>query len=544
MKREKIFLPVFAALLFCSAIYAHDPKLQKKTGSISFITPQNVYVEFESTEGLTQGDTIFYKNKDRIYPVIIIKYLSTHSCAGEKIGSLNLKVGDKVYAMSKVEIKTSIDSSNIISKKDTNIVPVNFNELVHTRSINKLTAISRFNGSLSANSYSSFANYINSSNLQRWNYTLNMNAEHIAGSPFYFSNYMSLSYLGTRQPGGQNVSSNVFNNLRIFDLALGYKSDGYNIWLGRHINYNVSNIGSVDGLQAEKTIGNYAVGGIVGSRPDFYNMGFNSKLFEYGGYLTRMDTSKNGFMQNTIAVFQQTNNMQTDRRFLYFQHNDNLLSELNFFLSAEVDLYKMQNNTASNTFSLTNLYFSTQYSLLRNLSFNLSYSAMKNIIYYQTFKSLVDILFNNQTRQGFRLGINWSPLNGTFINAGAGYSYQKGDVKPSRNFNISVTQTEIPFLDLSATVSFNRTFNSYSDGTLYSATLTKYIPINATSISAGYSNVKYNFGLIANTLKQNTATVQLTTRILNSLFFNVYYEGTFEGSTTYGSVMSGFNLRF
>ena len=201
-----------------------------------------------------------------------------------------------------------------------------------------------------------------------------------------------------------------------------------------------------------------------------------------------------GPMQNSIAIFQQSNHGSTDRRFLYFQHNNNIVNNLYFFFSSEIDLFKLQNNKAQSDFSLTSLYLSTQYTPVRLLTINLSYDARRSVIYYETFKNLYDSLFENQLRQGLRLSFFIRPLTGLFLNLGGGYSFQKGDVKPSRNFNVSVTKSNIPFIDISASLTFNRIFSNYQIGSVYGINFNKYIPFNSTSVSAGVSKLHYNFG--------------------------------------------------
>ncbi len=523
---------------FCS-LYAQDNNLQKKAGKITFITTQNIYLKFDDTEGIASGDTIYFQQRGKAIPIVLVKFVSSGSCAGEKLSKTDLKVGDEVFAWVKPEsiktpavVKAGAEKDTNIAKTDSKSIKV-ANKFVKDRS--------NFYGSFNANSFTNYTNVNNTPGLQRWNYTLNMKADKIGGSQFYFSNYMNLAYMSNEW---RDVKANVFNNLRVYDFSFGYKTSDFNVWAGRHINYNISNIGPVDGLQMEKSFGNFAFGGVAGSRPDLFSMGYNFKYFEYGAYITRADSSSTGSMQNTVALFQQTYNHKTDRRFLYLQHNDNLLSDVSLFASSEIDLYKVSNNVPVKDFSLTSLYLSMQYAPWRALSINLSYDARKNIVYYESFKTFIDSLFDNQMRQGLRLGFYIRPATFTFINLGGGYSYQRGDLRPSRNFNVSITQSEIPIFDISLTVSANQIIGSYQNGSIYGVSISKYIPFNVSTITVGFSNVTYNFGGMTNKFLQKEITVDLSTRIFYSLFFNLYYEGDFSGTTTYSRLMSGINFRF
>ncbi len=536
-----MFKIIIAFMFLGIVIYAQDTNLQKKIGSVTFITPQNVYLKFDDLEGITPGDTLYHEQSGKAIPVISVKYVSSMSCAGEKIGNDILKVGDQVFVWVKPGAITSQPIVKAGTEQDTNLAKIKNMPVIKVTNAKFNRDRSNFYGSFNANSFTNYTNFANTPGLQRWNYTLNLNANKIGGSSIYFSNYMNLAYMSSEW---QDVKANVFNNLRIYDLSLGYKTDDFNMWLGRHINYNISNIGPVDGLMMEKSFGNFSFGGVAGSRPDLFNMGFNFKYFEYGAYINRVDSSGSGAMQNTVALFQQTYNQKTDRRFLYLQHTNNLYSNINFFASSEIDLYKQQNNIGSSEFSLTSLYMSMQYTPIRLVSVNLSYDARKNVVYYESFKSFIDSLFDNEMRQGLRLSFFLRPFLGTFINLGGGYSYQKGDLRPSRNFNVSITQSEIPLLDISATISANKIIGSYQNGSIYGISLSKFIPFNVSSITLGFSNVTYDFGGLTDKFFQKEITAELSTRLLYSLFFNIYYEGDFAGTTTYNRFMSGINYRF
>ncbi len=538
---KKLFEIFLLIILFFGAALAQESNTVRKSGTVSFVTPQNIYVKFENTEGISAGDTLYFQIRNKVLPAMIVKFISSISVAGQKITDINIKVGDRLFTTIKNSKSEVAQISKAGTEKDTNLVN-DHSKIVKADKFNIPEYRSNFYGSISANSFSNYANYVNSVGIQRWNYTLNLNARNIGGGPFYFTNYMNLNYMSSEWT---DVKANVFNNLRVYDFSLGYKVHGFNAWIGRHTNYNISSLGPVDGIELEKSfLNNFAVGGVIGSRPDFYNMGINGKLFEYGGYLTRKDSANNGVMQNTVALFQQTNSGMTDRRYLYFQHTNTIIPNVYLFASTEVDLYKEQNNVPQNTFSLTSLFVNTQYSPVNFLSINLSYDARKNVVYYQTFKSFLDSLFTNEMRQGVQGGFFIRPGGGLFFNISGGYSYQKGDVKPARNLNFAVTEAELPFIDISATVNYNKIFGSYQSGTMYGLLLTKFINFNVTTLSLGFSNINYNFGNALADFIQKSVTAEIDTRIFGPLFFNFYYEGDFDGVTTYNRFMTGFNYRF
>lgn len=539
-KNMKILFLIFVFNFSASLLFAKADSF-KKEGKVSFITSQNIYVRFENTKGISLGDTAFYNKSGKFVPVMVIQYLSSGSCSGKKISDINLKVGDNISVWSVSDESEISTLKNTGNEKDSNLINDTTQQKIKKDKFKIPPSRSNFYGSFTANSFSGFANYPNSVGTQRWWYSLNLHAEKINGTPFSFSNYMNFSYSTSRW---SNIKSNVFNNLKIYDLSIGYKVNKFSVWLGRHMNNNISSVGPIDGLQVEKGFGKFAFGGIIGSRPDFLHMGINSNLFEFGAYINRIDTISQRIMQSSVAIFQQSNHGKTDRRFLYVQHNNNVVNNLYVFFSSEIDLFELQNNKAKSDFSLTSLYLSTQYMPVRALTINLSYDARRNVIYYETFKSLYDSLFENQLRQGLRLSFFIRPFTGMYLNLGGGYSFQRGDIKPSRNFNVSITKSDIPLLDISSSLIFNRIFSNYQSGSVYGLTLTKYIQFNSTNISVGISKMHYNFGGFTGNINQKIFTLQISTRLINKFYLNFYYEGEFEGKTTYGRIMAGINYRF
>src|ERR1035437_1839709 len=330
-------LVIILFLVYQNQILPQSEQKVERTGIVTFRSSENIYIKFESTQGLNVGDTLYVKENNSIHPSIQIKYLSQLSVAGIAIDGKNLKVDDKVYAFVKLPEKkvnalkdTLLQTGLKSGKQDSVYIPRTSYERKHIKQ--------DYYGRFSIQSFSNISNFLNSGNYQQWRYSFLLNADSISDGPFSISNYIIFTY---KNGDLTNFSSNIPQNLKVYDLAVKYNFDkSSSIWVGRHLNSKVANISSVDGLQYEQGFSSWYGGLIAGSRPDFNDLGFNFKLFEYGGYFGRTDTIGKSFMENTVSVMQQTNNMKTDRRFLYFQHSNNLLQDLSIFFSSEIDLYK------------------------------------------------------------------------------------------------------------------------------------------------------------------------------------------------------------
>ena len=263
-----------------------------------------------------------------------------------------------------------------------------------------------------------------------------------------------------------------------------------------------------------------------------------------GGYLGLIDTLNNGILENTIGLFEQTNNLQTDRRFIYFQHNSNPTPDLNIYISSEIDLYKREKGEAKNTFSLTSFYVNTRYAFYRWISLMVSYDARKNIMYYETYKNLPSNYLNTETRQGLRFSLNLRPTNNLFIGLNAGYGFERKDISPTRNFGGYVNYSAIPVIESSLSFTMTRLLTSYLDGTNYGIILYKDLFDGLINLSGSYRRTDYTYRASNYKLNQQIISFDLSARIIKNLFLTLSGEETFEVKRTIGRFIAEITTRF
>lgn len=536
----------FALLaVLCGNVAARQAKLVRRTGTVTYVSPMNIYVRFTSTDGIRKGDTLYALRRSRLSPTLTAKYISSSSVAGPIIGKPFVKAGDRIFAFVRSVRRTNGKLPVAGEEADTNLsARMKPAKTILVNSTPDTTSLGpRVYGGITVNSYSNISNHPGASRIQRWNYSLNLNADRIAGSQFSFSNYMYVSYVASQW---KQVALSPLGSLRIYNLSLAYKTPGLEMRIGRIINNRISGVGPLDGFQAEERFGDFTAGEIIGSRPDFYTLGYNPNLFQFGGYVSDAQMMGAGPMTNTVCFLQQYNYNSTDRRFIYFQHNSTPIREINLYASGEIDLFKITDGKPTNNFSLTDLYLSANYFPVNMVAFNLSYNAQRNIIYYQSFGIALDSILesHNELRHDIRLQAQIRPLPYTYVSIGGDYSFQLGDISPTRNANFSITQSGIPLLAISATLSYSRIFSSYLIGSVFGISVSKYIPFNSSNIIVCYSLLNYGFGDGAMQLIQKQPSVQATTRLLGNMFLNIYYQGTFSGPTSYNIFMGGITERF
>jgi hypothetical protein len=299
----------------------------------------------------------------------------------------------------------------------------------------------------------------------------------------------------------------------------------------------------VDGLQFEKQFKSITVGAFAGSRPDYEDYSVNFNLFQAGLFVSHDYRGINGRMQSTVGFVDQENNWNTDRRFLYLQHNNSLVRNLYLFGSAEVDLYRKVGDTTENTFDLSNFYLMLRYRFIRQLSVSVSYSARNNIIYYETYKDIIERLLEQEMLQGFRVRVTARPVKNLSVGVTAGYRYRNPDPRPSRNLHGYITYARVPGILVSATVSATYLESAFLIGTIYSAGISRELVPGKLQAGISYRHIDYDYTTTDLPIVQNMGELNLTWRVYKKLSLSIYYEGTFEDVRRYNRVFVNLTQR-
>lgn len=499
---------------------------ETKTGSVSFISSQNIYVQFVNTDGIRIGDTLFISNNNRSTPALIVNNLSTISCIGKLIGGVQLSLTNKLFAKKRIELPLEV-----ISEKSNESVALNdlaINKLKDSISLDK----EHIDGRFSVSSYSNFsANPLSKSTPNyRLRYNLALNVEHIANSKLSFENYMSFTHT-------LNNPLEKYKDFNVYNLALRYDFDKTSsISFGRKINVNTANIGAVDGIQFEKQYNNFVFGAMAGSRPNDSTYNFDLKLFEYGAFVSHKIEKTNGSALTAVAFFNQTNKLETDRRYIYIQHSNALLKNVDLFGSAEIDMFSLVNNVATNGFSLTSTYLSLMYRPARNLSLSLSYDARKNVYYYATYKNKIDSTLEKETRQGLRFRFNYRPFKYISWGGNTGYRLHTPTSEESMNAISYLTYSKVPLIDASLTINGTALQTANLSGFIYGASMSKNFINDNLSVE-----IEYRKALI---YAQDIAELSLSWNLSKGLILSADFEATIEQGETTGRFFFNISKRF
>lgn len=506
---------LFILILFGSSgfLFAQE----QKSGEVSYVTSNSVYVRFESTDGIAVGDTLFMEGQ----PCLTVLRTSSVSVVTESISDCDVQVGSTVSAIAESTSQEEVEDEQ---------PPIVQEPLEGTRDLPQDSTASdaqegRFTevgGRVSLASYNVYSQdgYIQgySRNVAR----LSLDAENLftPGLSFHtYGNYQTFIPLGN-QPESRYPQAgrlNVYNGYLQYRYQSKENSDR---WLeakaGRFINNRAASIGPVDGATFEVQNKNWFVGAIAGFRPDFQTFGTNPDLLTVGGYGGAELISGRWQHSGTIGFMEQMNQGETDRRYIYLQHSSSYGGVLNFFASSEVDIYEnFDTAQAQSTWKWSSIYLSANYRISRKLSLFASYDSRQQIIFFEQYDSQVEqLLDQNGIQQGYRARLNYNATPHWNFSVGYHQRLNTNSDAFGRNVQVYIAYRNLPWVGGSlslrthlntsrylqsevASARYSRSiFNNKIDFNLYSRYLNYSYLVRERPVSASwYYGTEWSFSL-------------------------------------------------
>jgi hypothetical protein len=502
-------------------------------GTISYLSKNKVYIRFNDTKSMKIGDTLTVWQDEKWKKALVIESLSSQSCVSQAILTITFTIGDKIRTIPKENIATKkiipdakkpdLSVKETAVKKDSLTKP--------KQRIESRLSIAT-NGSRDKNAR----------DFDRVRTTATLDIDNIRDSKFSLESYVNYTHkLGTP------VNDSTFQaDFKIYSMALSYASEnGIVLSMGRKMNNHLANMGAIDGLQIEKKFKKLTLGAFGGTRPDNQDYSFNSNLVQFGGYMAHEIVTSNGPIQTSIGFAEQKYFSATDRRFIYFQHSNAWLKKLQFFYSIECELFQNINQIKTNRFNLTSTYFSLRYKPSNKISFTTSYDNRKNIIYYETYRSYIEQLINQETRQGFRLQMNYRVHPLINLSLSSFYRFQSNRPDPTKNYFANLSFSQIPKLKASFNMNFNYMNTYYFSGSILGTSITKDLFKGLVSTELSYRKVDYRFfNKDQGTLNQHIWGFSLNIYGKKRTSLMVSYEGTYEPNVQYGRYYLSLTKRF
>jgi hypothetical protein len=529
MIRKLFFLVMFGLMMH--QLGAQETAMSE--GTISYLSKNKVYIRFNDTKSMKIGDTLTVWQDEKWKKALVIESLSSQSCITQAILLIPFAIGDKIRttlkeitATKKIipdAMKPDLSVKEISVKKDSLTKP--------KQRIESRLSIAT-NGSRDKNAR----------DFDRVRTTATLDIDNIRDSKFSLESYVNYTHkLGTP------INDSTFQaDFKIYSMALSYASDnGIVLSMGRKMNNHLATMGAIDGLQIEKNFKKLTLGAFGGTRPDNQDYSFNSNLGQFGGYMAHEIVTSNGPIQTSIAFAEQKYFSATDRRFIYFQHSNAWIKKLQFFYSIECELFQNINQIKTNKFNLTSTYFSLRYKPSNKISITTSYDNRKNIIYYETYRSYIEQLINQETRQGFRLQMNYRIHPLVNLSLSSFYRYQSNRPDPTKNYFANLSISQIPKLKASFNLNFNYMNTYYFSGSILGTSITKDLFKGLVSSEFSYRKVDYRFfNNDQGTLNQHIWGFSLNIYGKKRTSLMVSYEGTYEPKVKYSRYYLSLTKRF
>lgn len=488
---KRILFLLLVLISFQASINAQN-NIKILDGTVSYVNAKSIYVKFYSTKELHIGDTLYTYQNEKPIPSLVITRLSSISCVCELIGNAQFKIGDPVKGMivpSPIPtiIKDTLQKSPIkqnITESDTSIKVTNTDKVKEIKKNKPL-----INGRLSVSMLGDFNQPFNSKST-RTRVSNSLNISNINGSKFSLESYLNYTHNYSKD----QIGVGFFDEFKLYTLALGYQlSKNKQIWIGRRINPNISNMGAHDGIQYEQKLGVFSYGLLVGSKPNLYDFGYNLKLEQAGAFLAHNTNTKKGYIQTSIAFIEQRYSWKVDRRFTYFQHSSPITKNINFFISVELDLFKRIHEENISSVNFTSLYANVRYRITKKMSIQSSYDNRRNIIYYETYKTIIDKLIDQETRQGLRLQYSYNVFRYLSMNASAFFRFEGKNDIPTKNYLFNIYMNNIPKLHVTLSASTNYLKTDYIQGMIYSGRISKDVFKSKLNVELNYRKINYMY---------------------------------------------------
>jgi hypothetical protein len=539
--RHKIWLTLLLISFLSISMYAQDQN-DMLSGKVSFKSSQNVYVKFNSTTDIQAGDTLLFHIDGKLEAALVVVNKSSTSCVCYSITSTPIAINQEIFARRNQPVRESrIKKVQAPKQNELVSIDVDSSQVVTPENRNRRRLSESVTGKIAAASYSNFSK-VKGGDSQRYRYTLSLRTKGLAKDKLELETYLSFRH---KEGEWNEVEKNLNSALKVYRLSAAYRfSENLKLSIGRRINRMVSNIGASDGLHLEGKINNFILGGTIGTRPDYTDYSFNPDLLQYGVYVGHTFNREKRNMKNSLALFEQKNSGKTDRRFAYFQHQNHLFKKLYLFTSFEMDLFKNTGNSSKSDFRLTGFYFLARYRPGKKLSISGSYDARKRVIYYETYKSYIDQLLDEESRQGYRLRVNYKPLKWINIGVNGSYRFRADDPKASTSLHSYATIRARSANSISTTVSATRLTSSYFNSDFYGVRISKPFYQGKMHTSISYRKANYFYLAVEENLIQDIYEISLYWSIIKKLSFSANYELVDQGEEGYSRVYLQLRKRF
>ncbi len=493
---------IVLGVLSSTAAVAQE-RLYSFPAAVTYISSGTVYMNAGTTAGLATGDTVVVLHKPSHRIPLVIAAISSGSSSAPYTGNLSdIAVGDSVFVYRPIlpPVPQKALASGVTP--DTTKVPSGGTGQFLRSAMNKPKDFSALHGRVAVQ-YVGAGQLAGTMNFSQPSLLLQLSSQRLFGSNYTFNFYGKTYYDFSPQYSFYGQGSRT--KLRLYQMSISSAPEnGIGFDAGRLVSRYAGGLGQVDGAQVYLKRGNFAVGALLGTQPDYLNSNIDLSqqrgiaFVSYGWgdmFANRTDV--------TLAYGQQLHEGRFDRDFLYIQGSSHPTSSLMLYESSEIDLHTINNGVKTGAFNLTNTFASLSYFPADWLTFSAGYDATRAIYLFDTMKSIADSLINRELQQGFRGGVSFRlPLHLT-ASFDATYRAKTADTRDSRSWSGSLHSYAVLGTPLNVGARYSRILGAYTDGRDISADADYFL---GGSLSLNIRFDQYVYDLVGTTQQFRTTT--------------------------------------
>jgi len=212
---------------------------------------------------------------------------------------------------------------------------------------------------------------------------------------------------------------------RIYESSVYYDQTETGTYFqgGRFSVRNLWTAGILDGANYEqKIVSDWSSGILLGTSPDYRELGFNSQNPKYGAYVIHKTSERKSESAGWIGEY--VGGILSRE---YLSHQISWYSDgWSWFQSGDIDINRGWKGQRDNAIVLSNLMVSGRYQISKDLD---SYGSVdiRRPIWTADIKSIADTLFDKRYQEGLTLGGTFEYFDTYFTDASFGYRYHDGD---------------------------------------------------------------------------------------------------------------------
>lgn len=466
-----------AALKFTIGLFlllAGPVLAERSEFAVTYVSADHIYVDGGREDGLNIGDRLgVVVGGDSI--VLEVVFVAGHSGSCRPImGSLPLKVGDKLFVLSQVPGQSTADTT---AAPPAPAIEPPAPTVEHSRSLAS-THATRLTGSFGIGYYHWSDGGPADLDFTQTNARLSVKARHLWHENVTLT-IRSRGRYDDRARSYASVDRTAWEN-RLWELSLTYDSPSGAVSgaAGRLLPRRLPVVGYLDGVLAEFRLSKSSrIGFLGGKQPDWWYRTEDFSITRLGGYLHYASPNRGALaFSHTLGGIGEYRSGSINRSFVASQGQIRLGTRWGISHSAEIDINTgWRKDRAGESASLSRFFVNTWWRAHTTLRLSVSYDNLKRYWTYEYY-SLADSLFDDRTRTGWRTRVDWSPASAWNLSAGGGYRSRPDGEDPTLTYSFSVRRSSLGYRWLSASAYFNGFDGAFEHGANYSGRLQAQLP--------------------------------------------------------------------